>query len=667
MYNINKISILLVEDDADLTQYWAGHLASRFAHVYRAGHAFEALETLHRHAPDIVMVDVGLPEMDGYTLCQEIRDHPDFSHIPVILYKSGYLSAEDQRHGLRSGAVRVMNKPGSIDEIVEVVQAAYTEQRVKMVVDSEPDSAPATEPKDGGYADFLTRQLGETINQLKKEQTALSRALNRYKDFAYQRSDFFWETDANGLLTFLDAGARNRLGLPENHYRGVTFIDFFGRFLSADGLDQFTQVFSRLGVLDVSCKLRDRNNFRIVRLQGKPYYHADHGFAGYRGSLTDITDTKLTSEKLYFAAHHDAMTGLLNAQAFKSLLESELQMLQQNERHVLCYLDLDFFKEVNDRAGHRAGDQLLVQLADLFRRKVRSNDVVARIGGDEFAILLRNCNLDQARRLIQELHNSIKTFRFYWEGQRFEIGLSIGLLQIENSKLSVSEVMDLADQACYAAKHGGRNQIRVFGDDQTSGKLTGFTYGINLGYSNDRFRIDAAVKRDDLVLEYTAPTLDPFGNGEATTSVVTTGANLEMGYVVYTSGAMTLEAVAAAQYSRTEVGDWALQGTGITQGGTSLLGGIGFNVTGNRTIGAGFTPSVSVMLWNEFEGQNTPTVSSGGTTVTSVHDTGGLSGEISAKLDFGGESGWNGYVGGSARFGAGQTSLAANLGFGVTF
>ncbi len=473
MYHINKISILLVEDDADLTQYWAAQLASRFARVYRAGHGFEALETLHRHAPDIVMVDVGLPEMDGFSLCQEIRDHPDFSRIPVILYKSGYLSAEDQRQAQRSGAVRIIRKPRNVDEIVEIVQTVYTEQRVKMVVDSGSIDVPDAEPRDGGYADFLTRQLGETISQLKQEQAALSRALERYKDFSHQRSDFFWETDANGLLTFLDAGAQNRLSLPETHYRGVSFIDFFGRFLSADGLDQFSQAFSRLGVLDVSCKLRDRNNFRIVRLQGKPYYLSDHGFAGYRGSLTDITDTKLTSEKLYFAAHHDAMTGLLNAQAFKSLLEGELQMLQQNEHHVLCYLDLDFFKEVNDRAGHRAGDQLLVQLADLFRRKVRSNDVVARIGGDEFAILLRNCNLDQARRLIQELHNSIKTFRFYWEGQRFEIGLSIGLLEIENSTLSVTEVMDMADQACYSAKHAGRNQIRVFGDRQTSGELTG--------------------------------------------------------------------------------------------------------------------------------------------------------------------------------------------------
>ncbi len=473
MYKTNPLSLLIVDDDSDLTQYWAGQLAQHFHQVHRAVHGYEAIETMHRKSPDVVLADVDLPEMDGYALCQEIRSHLDFKHIPVILYKAVYLSAADHQVAARSGASKMIRKPRDVAEIVEAVEEAYTEHRVRMVVDSDSNEETPVESEEGGYADFLTRQLGETINQLKKEQAALARALDRYKDFATQGGDFFWETDRNALLTFLDASPQNRLSLAEDSYRGVSFLDFFGHKLGADGLEQFKLAFSREEPLDVSCRLKDKDNFRIVRLAGRPYYRKGFGFAGYRGSFTDITDTKLTSDKLYFAAHHDALTGLLNAQAFKALLENELQIMQPGVQHVLCYLDLDFFKNVNDEAGHRAGDQLLVQLSELFRSKVRANDVVARIGGDEFAILLRNCHLDQARRLIQELHNSIKTFRFYWEGRCFEIGLSIGLLQIDNSRLSVAEVLDLADQACYSAKHGGRNQIRVFGDDSSTGKLSG--------------------------------------------------------------------------------------------------------------------------------------------------------------------------------------------------
>ncbi len=473
MYRTNQLSLLIVDDDADLTQYWVDQLSQAFKNVHCAGHGYEALETMHRRHADVMLVNVDLPEMDGYSLCQEVTGNEKFKDIPVLLYKSGYLKAKDSRVALDAGAVQIVQKPANVDEIVRLIQDVYTEQRVKLLVDSEENNF-SLQSQDGGYADFLTRQLGETINQLKKEQASLSRALDRYKDFATQGSDYFWETDAQGMLTFIDAGSQNHLNLPEDNFTATAFVEYFARNLSAEGLERFHKHFSAKTPLEISCKLLNHaGGKRVVRLVGRPFYHQDHGFKGYRGSMSDITDTKLSSDKLYFAAHHDALTGLLNAQAFKSLLNNELQLLQADDEHVLCYLDLDFFKEVNDAAGHRAGDKLLMQLADLFRGKVRGNDVLSRIGGDEFAILLRHCHLDQARRLIQDLHNSIKTFRFYWENQCFEIGSSIGLLQIERSNLNVDEILDMADQACYSAKRGGRNQIRIFGDEQTKGKLSG--------------------------------------------------------------------------------------------------------------------------------------------------------------------------------------------------
>ncbi len=478
MHQTKNISVLLVDDDSDLMQYWVAQLEPNFKRVYHAGHAYEALEVLHRKHPDIVLSDVDLPEMDGVTFCQELKQHSTFRNTPVVLYKSGYLTLEDKRLGTRSGAERIVCKPSTVKEVIQLIEDAFATSQVHKLVSSHNSvgSAEIVEApvrSDGGYADYLTKQLGDTISQLKKEQQALSTALNRFKDFAECGADFFWETDFDACLQFVSSGPDNRLFLPTGNYENKSFPEFFENYFSVDGLKELEAHFARGAAFNMTCELNQDKDLRIVRVIGQPYFLAAGGFAGFRGTIADITDAQLNSEKLYFAAHHDSLTGLLNVRAFESTLKNSMQALQENEQHVLCYLDLDFFKEVNDTAGHRAGDELLMQLADLFRKKVRANDVLARIGGDEFAILLRHCGMDQARRLVQELHNSIKTFRFFWENKTFELGLSIGLVEVGHSSLTVEEVLDFADQACYAAKRSGRNQIHVFGDEDISGKLAG--------------------------------------------------------------------------------------------------------------------------------------------------------------------------------------------------
>ncbi len=497
MHQTKNISVLLVDDDADLMQYWVAQLEGYFRRVYHASHAYEALEVLHRKHPDVVLSDVDLPEMDGVTFCQELKQHSSFQGTPVVLYKSGYLTLEDKRLGAKSGAERIICKPSTVKEVIQLVEDAYASNQMHRLVGNGGFDAPAAAPEpvvrsDSGYADYLTRQLGETISQLKKEQQALSTALNRFKDFAECGADFFWETDFDMRLQFVSSGPDNRLFLPTGSYENRSFVDFFSIHFSEASLKELEIHLKRGAAFDMTCELNRERDPRIVRIIGQPFFLPTRVFGGFRGTIADITDAQLRSEKLYFAAHHDALTGLLNVRAFETALQNAMQSLQENEQHILCYLDLDFFKEVNDTVGHRAGDELLIQLADLFRKKVRANDILARIGGDEFAILLRHCGLDQARRLVQELHNSIRTFRFFWEGRTFELGLSIGLVEVTHSSLTVEEVLDFADQACYSAKRSGRNQIHVFGDEDLTGKLVGDAMWLE--------RFHNAVNEDNLVL-----------------------------------------------------------------------------------------------------------------------------------------------------------------------
>jgi diguanylate cyclase (GGDEF)-like protein/PAS domain S-box-containing protein len=177
----------------------------------------------------------------------------------------------------------------------------------------------------------------------------------------------------------------------------------------------------------------------------------------------DVTETHLLTEKIAYQASHDALTGLLNRSEFDLCAQQAVQTThQQLVEHVLCYLDLDQFKVVNDTCGHLAGDELLRQLGKLLRGQIRRNDVLARLGGDEFGILMHHCTLNQAFHACEKLRNSIKDFHFAWKDKSFTIGVSIGISTINRYSGNAVDVLKEADAACYAAKEKGRNRVHIF-------------------------------------------------------------------------------------------------------------------------------------------------------------------------------------------------------------
>ncbi|MDX5152482.1 MAG: diguanylate cyclase, partial [Acidiferrobacterales bacterium] len=172
-------------------------------------------------------------------------------------------------------------------------------------------------------------------------------------------------------------------------------------------------------------------------------------------------------ETIQHLALHDPLTGLSNRHDFESRLKNLLSNVGDGVTHALMYLDLDQFKIINDTCGHVVGDELLRQLAIVLREPIRESDMLARIGGDEFGILLANCSLESARQVGERLLQIMRQFRYNWKGRAFSIGGSIGLTMIEESGQSVSDVLRQADIACYAAKDAGRNRLQIFrSDDQ---------------------------------------------------------------------------------------------------------------------------------------------------------------------------------------------------------
>ncbi len=184
-------------------------------------------------------------------------------------------------------------------------------------------------------------------------------------------------------------------------------------------------------------------------------------------SFTDITETHLLSEQLSYQARHDALTGLINRREFEHILhELIITSTYSEQTHVMCYLDLDQFKLINDTCGHQAGDELLRQLSKQLLATIRQSDTLARLGGDEFGLLLAFCSLEQAVNIAEKIREAVEAFRFLWEGNVFTVGVSIGVVLIE--KTDVKTVLSAADAACYSAKDRGRNQVYVYSDDDLS-------------------------------------------------------------------------------------------------------------------------------------------------------------------------------------------------------
>lgn len=207
-----------------------------------------------------------------------------------------------------------------------------------------------------------------------------------------------------------------------------------------------------------------------------PIFGTQGGILGAVIVFRDVTQQRRFTRELSYHAQHDPLTGLVNRREFeRRLAQTVVSAKKYGSHHVLCFLDLDQFKAVNDGAGHAAGDELLRQITALLMDGVRERDTVARLGGDEFGLLLANCPGDKAVVLTEALITAIRDHRFVWEGQAFHIGASIGIVPIGAHAPGAAELMRQADLACYSAKHGGRNRVYLWEEERSH---AGGTWGL---------------------------------------------------------------------------------------------------------------------------------------------------------------------------------------------
>ncbi|MDR7047776.1 diguanylate cyclase (GGDEF)-like protein/PAS domain S-box-containing protein [Duganella sp. 3397] len=222
---------------------------------------------------------------------------------------------------------------------------------------------------------------------------------------------------------------------------------------------------------------------------------ADNGaLLGVVVVFRDVSHERKLTRQLSWNASHDTLTGLINRREFEARIAEALHSAKEEGHvHAMLYMDLDQFKIVNDTCGHAAGDLLLQLLARMLQTQMRDSDVLARLGGDELGVLLPRCAIDQARLIAEGLRQSIRNFRFVWQDRSFELGVSIGMVEVTRHSKSMTELLMAADQACYLAKERGRNRVHVYREsDQRLARRLGemqWVSRLNEAFEQQYFRL----------------------------------------------------------------------------------------------------------------------------------------------------------------------------------
>lgn len=303
-------------------------------------------------------------------------------------------------------------------------------------------------------------KLSRKARDLEHAQARLKWSEARMHHFARIAADWFWETDEEHRVIWSSDGP-----VREGDYMTDVFAGLVPGLLPGEqGAEVVAALRERRAFQNTVLEIELASGERCaVRIAGEPVLDPNGDFSGFRGVGHDYTEALHQSRQVIHEANHDALTGLYNRREFlRRVQRAWLRSRQDGVVHALCFIDLDHFKQINDQAGHAAGDALLAQLAGVMREQVRGGDTVARLGGDEFCVLLENCALEYALRVSNELIGNLRGLEFEWQGEFHPIAGSIGITLITRDTEDVNQAMVEADLACYTAKNLGRDRVHVY-------------------------------------------------------------------------------------------------------------------------------------------------------------------------------------------------------------
>lgn len=291
---------------------------------------------------------------------------------------------------------------------------------------------------------------------LQRSETKFRRLIDGLNDH------YIYSKDVSGQYTFISHSIKYILG-----YEVDDFQKNYNKYLlslpkDTEDLSLNQQPGGRSQSYNVVYLSKSQQEVNI-EYHDSPVFDGSGSLIAIEGIGRDVTAELILKEQIYYQANHDKLTGLLNRYAFDLELQALITRSKAtHEQATLCYIDVDGFKLINDTCGHHAGDQLLNHISNLLGEKLYGDDVLARVGGDEFCMILWGVDNKSVELKVQTVIEHVAAYRFLWEEKIFYVSVSIGLVHVEPEVSDAVGMVQEADLACYKAKSNGKNQFCVY-------------------------------------------------------------------------------------------------------------------------------------------------------------------------------------------------------------
>ena len=459
----NQIRVLLVDDSPTARVKFRRLLESQGYQTDTASNVEEAYNKACSQKYDIAVIDYFMPDNTGDILCHKLRTNPATANITMAILTSTYLD-KVITNSLSAGAEEVMFKNEADELFVARVNAmSRTVQTTKRI------------NTDRNRLECILTSVGDGVIGIneKKIVTFSNPAVNAIMGFdketllsGVQMSEVFHQQQSSN---------KKACGYLKQVEQAVKFgQEFYGiesEFIRKDG----TPIQVELTIFPL---------------------HTDDVPKGAVIAFRDVSERKLLVEELRWQANHDPLTKLINRKYIEDTLDKEVSILKRSEnKSALLYIDLDRFKYINDTLGHNAGDQVLIEIGHQLQTHIRKSDLLARFGGDEFVILLRDIDESKLFDKATVFRDLMSSYQFHWEGNQYSVHGSIGVAIIDKYASSHGEMLANADIACHIAKGEGRNCIHIYSPDQDD-KVN---MELELGWSN---RLHKALEKNTFALVF---------------------------------------------------------------------------------------------------------------------------------------------------------------------
>ena len=457
--------VLFVDDSRSIVVYYSRLLRRNGYLVETANSVQQAYDLAQEQEFDIAIVDYFMPDENGYVLCQKLRDDPRTERIRTAVITGTYLDSAI-RDCLNAGAIECFFKNEAEELFLARVSA-------------------------------MSRFI-EIQRSIEKQREGLAAILESVGEGVYG-------VDNDGKVTFANPATHTLLGLDESDSPiGKDACDVF--HFQEDEIsieeDQLRKAYENKEVLRSWETRFQHKSGKVIPVECTLYPLNINGKQeGSVVAFRDISNQKMLEERLRWQATHDHLTEVYNRRYLETYLEEEIRHVQRSGiGSAIVYLDLDRFKYVNDTVGHDAGDKLLVEISNTLVKQLRRNDVVARIGGDEFAIVLKNVDENLAMSLADACREALSVLRVPHEEKSYHVNASVGVAMINADVITAGNVLADADIACHIAKRMGRNQTHLYDSNDDERNIM----GSELGWST---RLREALQKDEFKL-YFQPILD---------------------------------------------------------------------------------------------------------------------------------------------------------------